>query len=379
MLKLIGHRRRLFAGLAAAAAVMIGGTVTAGALNSWNYSGLINRYFRIQNSVSESYEDFDFAGMGLDFNDVMDADGYTMLFQSVVADVNAVHVLCNFRMDPEYEAQFPQSDEPLLGSCMPRVRIKDTAGEFADNGTLWATQMPQNEDGSFDCMVTIGLKDYCTTLSDLMLEITPDGYAEVGTREAFCTNENLVHTPYATDMPNEPHVYSLAGISVLPNCHADGGVTLQYENGAAEFDSVTVSPMEILFRASDVPVIPATTTNPGVRIGSGYYGVGKSYVADWKEPESESVIPEYEPKYEESDPVPEAYREMSLESVALIYTDGTEQDAEIYLVSGGGRTKCSAPGVYDLMDIKYAASFAQPYSVEGLTAVRVNGFVISTE
>ncbi len=367
-------RRRLFAGLAAAAAVMIGGTITAGALNSWNYSGLINRYFRVQNSNSESYEDFDFTGMGLDFNDVLDADGYTMIFRSVVADVNAIHVLCNFQMDPEYEAQFPQSDEQLFGSCLPRVRIKDTAGEFADNGIVWANKMPQNEDGSFDCMVTIELKDYCTTLSDLMLEINPDGYAMVGTKEAFRTGGDLVHTPYAPDLSVDTYTYSLDGITVLPNGHAESGVTLQYETGAAEFDSVTVSPLGILFRASDVPVIPAATTEPGVSIRSGCYGVGKTYVADWEEPEAD--VTEYEPEYEVSDPVPEAYREMSLKSITLIYRDGTEQDAEIYMADGSGRTKCSASDIYDLMDIEYSAVFAQPYRVDGLTAVRVNGFVI---
>ena len=39
-------RRKLFAGLAAAAAIMIGGTITVGALNDWNYSSLMNRYFK---------------------------------------------------------------------------------------------------------------------------------------------------------------------------------------------------------------------------------------------------------------------------------------------------------------------------------------------
>ena len=56
------------AGMAAAAAIMICGTVTAGALCNWQYSELLNRYFRRQN-VSEAYEDFDFEHMGLDIND----------------------------------------------------------------------------------------------------------------------------------------------------------------------------------------------------------------------------------------------------------------------------------------------------------------------
>ena len=71
--------------------------------------------------------------------------------------------------------------------------------------------------------------------------------------------------------------------------------------------------------------------------------------------------------------MPEEFSNLMFASVTLVYSDGTEQEAEIYLAEGAGQTKMSETGQYDLMDFACHASFAKPYSIDGLTAVRVNG------
>ena len=354
------------AGMAAAAAIMICGTVTAGALCNWQYSELLNRYFRRQN-VSEAYEDFDFEHMGLDINDTIETDDCTVTMQSVIADANTLCLMYNFRLSPEYEAQLPQTGETIYGSFAPSVRVKNADGTIFDNGTS-CKDAERNADGSFDMMCAVSMEN-CQDYSDKILECSFVSGARAGTKAYlnFQNDTDGICTP--TSERIDWHEYSLNGITLVPGITFEG-VTLTDGEQSAEYDSVTVSPLRITFRRYDVPVTPATM--PDVTVNGGTYGYGFLYDETYSEnaaaaDESDAL----------SSPVPYEYNRTCLRSLSLIFSDGTEQEVDLDFGLGSGRTKLSESGQYDCMDIESFATFHRPVSLQNLTAIRINGAEVS--
>ena len=371
------NTRRLLAGLAAAAAVMIGGTVTVGALNGWDYSSLFNRWFRSQDST---YEDFDFTGMGTDINEEIALDGFSMTIQSVVAEANAVHLIYNCRLDPEYEAQLPQNGEAIYAICMPDIDVRDGEGNSYSADTETGIPLTQNADGSFDGMQTMGLRG-CQDFSDKTLVISNGFWMTAGTMDYLSAPPDTeprtdgVQTPIPEQL--QEYTYSLEGITVRKGVTNDSGVTLSDNGISAPFDSVSVSPLRISFRKADVPIEPVTSSEPGVMVGAGLYGFQSQFFDENGQEITDncmpSDVPEDVPEYAYSDPAPEMYQNICIHSLTLIYSDGTEQDAVLYCAEGYGKTKLGSSGHYDLMDIEMSADFRKPVSTDHLTAIRVNG------
>ena len=369
--------RRLLAGLAAAAALMIGGTVTVGALNGWDYSGLFNRWFRSQDST---YEDFDFTGMGTDINDEIALEGFTVTLQSVVAEANALHVIYNCRLDPEYEAQLPQNGEKIYAICMPDIQVLDGEGNAYTADVEIGSRIAQNADGSFDGVQSIGLCG-CQDFADKTLVINNGFWMTAGTMEYLNASPDAeprtdgVQTPLPEQL--QEYTYSLDGITVLKGVTNDSGVTLSDNGAAAPFDSVSVSPLRISFRKADIPIEPVTSPEPGVTVGSGIYG----FITQFFDENGQEIIdnnipsdvPEEVPDYVLMNPTPEVYQNIGIHSLTLIYSDGTEQDAVLSSAAGSGKTKLGSSGHYDLMDIELSADFRKPVSTDNLTAIRVNG------
>ena len=148
------------------------------------------------------------------------------------------------------------------------------------------------------------------------------------------------------------------------------GVTLTDGEQSAAYDSVTVSPLRITFRRYDVPVTPRK--EPGVTVNGGAYDYGFLYDETYSEiaaaaDESDAL----------SSPVPHEYTRPCLRSLSLIFSDGTEQEVDLDFGLGSGRTKLSESGQYDFMDIESFATFHRPVSLQGLTAIRINGAEVS--
>ena len=348
--------RKMFAGLAAAAAVLVCGTVTVGAVNNWDYIGLFNRYFRTQNA---DHKDFDFSGMGLDINETFQCDGYSIDIQSVVAEANALHLIYSFRLDPEYEAQLPQNGEPIYGNVLPSVRLLDAEGNYVDIGSASSRDAEQNPDGSFDCMTTLGL-NYCDDLTDKTLQLDISSEARAGAKSYLNLESETggVTTPF--QKMRNLHTYSLAGIRYLQGVNVSD-ITLTDGEYTAAYDSMTLSPLRISFTRSDVEIVPVESDEPGVTVGSGCYG--------WCCSPDEAADGD-----SEHAPIPPAYADTALRSVTLIYRDGTEQDVSWDFAEGTGRTKMNPETFhYDLMDIDFSADFNEPVSIENLTAIRING------
>lgn len=354
------------AGMAAAAAIMICGTVTAGALCNWQYSELLNRYFRRQN-VSEAYEDFDFEHMGLDINGTIERDDCTVTMQSVIADANTLCLMYNFRLSPEYEAQLPQTGETIYGSFMPSVRVTNADG-IAFGSEATCKDAERNADGSFDMMCSVSMEN-CQDYSDKILECSFVDGARAGTKAYMDLQNDTegIYTPVSEQI--DWHEYSLNGITLVPGITFEG-VTLTDGEQSAEYDSVTVSPLRITFRRYDVPVTPATM--PGVTVNGGTYCYGFLYDETYSEnaaaaDESDAL----------SSPVPYEYNRTCLRSLSLIFSDGTEQEVDLDFGLGSGSTKLSESGQYDFMDIESFATFHRPVSLQNLTAIRINGAEVS--
>ena len=352
---------RWLVGLAATAAVIICGTVTVGALNQWNYSSVINRYFQKQNS---SQETFDVTGMGIDVKQPLEGDGFSMVVQSVVAEANGIHAFFHAKLNPEYEAQLPQTGETLYGSIVPLLRIQDADGNYVDDGMSWSNCVAQNEDGSFDCMGTIGLSEPRDSVADLSLIVCDANEMIIMTKNADYGFEVVLQTPSSElNSWDDVHVqftYSLAGIELVPNRQDENGTVID----SAAFDSVTLSPFSVTFRRSDVPVIPAMSNAPDVTVGAEYYDFGTCV--------QEGITNLCAHEYDKSCPVPWEYQTLFIRGVTLLYSDGTELNAEIFTGDGIAVTKTSESGQYDRMDMKFTVSFAKPYSIDGLIGVRIN-------
>ena len=76
-------KRGMLAGLAGAAAVLICGTVTVGAISNWHYTEIFSRMFTERSSEGSSY---DLTGMGKDLNAVFEGEHFTLTLTSLLAD-----------------------------------------------------------------------------------------------------------------------------------------------------------------------------------------------------------------------------------------------------------------------------------------------------
>lgn len=107
--KITHHRKKrgLRIAIAAAAAAMICGTVTVGAMNSWDMSTLFIRYFSIRDGEEVSADSaVDLTDHATDITRTLQGEGYTLTLQSVLADSASVCVL--------YEVQFDEDTQEML-------------------------------------------------------------------------------------------------------------------------------------------------------------------------------------------------------------------------------------------------------------------------
>ena len=89
-------------GIAAAAAVLFCGTVTAGAVSDWDYAALFRKYFSEKTGTEI---DYDFSGMGIDIGESYRGEGYTLTVEAVLADQTAVYILYDIALDESVQAQ----------------------------------------------------------------------------------------------------------------------------------------------------------------------------------------------------------------------------------------------------------------------------------
>ncbi len=322
---------------AAAAAIMIGGTVTVGAVNNWDYSAVFSRYFAEKSGAPVS---FDFTGMGLDIGETVEGDNFTMTVQSVMADASNVYIAYDVALSDEVNAIFAAYDDAELSRMLAAlIEVPGDAdgrnNEYLNRGGANPPAV-RGEDGIWHCMDVIAL-DFGTDLNGTLLHITPIndnvplgvgyGYSEEGKGQWL-----------ELTAPDFELCYDLSGITVQPGTTAYYGGTLPNDANNNIFRDVTVTPFMLKFECSGHSIETKSRPRWGMVWG------------------------------EDQIPV----------SFTAVYEDGTELALTLIGDGGSGISDQSlrVPDGYD-WELRKAYYLASPFSMDGLCAVRINGAEIS--
>ncbi|MBP0970914.1 MAG: DUF4179 domain-containing protein [Oscillospiraceae bacterium] len=318
---------------AAAAAIMIGGTVTVGAVNNWDYSAVFSKYFAEKSGEQVSY---DFTGMGLDIGEKIEGDGFTMTVQSVMADASNVYIAYDVELSDEFNAIFAAYDDAELSVNMASlIEIPgDEEGrnnEFLNRGGA-APRPVCDEEGVWHCMEVIAM-DFGTGLNGTRLRLAPIdegeplcicyGYSEEGKGQTI-----------ELSAPDFELCYDLSGITVQPGMTAHYGGTLPNDANENIFDDLILTPFMLKF------------------VASGHIGVFDT-VPQWGMVWGDEQVPV---------------------SLTAVYADGTERALiqNTGAGSGGGMSCRNPDGGYD-WELRREYYIATPFTLDGLTAIRING------
>ena len=329
-------QRRMFAGIAAAAVLLVGGAVTVGAANDWNYATVFSKYFSDQ---SGEHVNYDFTGMGLDIGEVIEGDRFTMTIQSVVADTNAVYVVYDIALSDEInEMLAPYEEVYVNGFLFGSVFSENDDGTLEYYGHSGRSLLGyRTEDNSWRCM-TIEQMDDSVNLQDkkLMLGLNSDiGAVEFAYFEPDA-DEGRGSPWTRLSGPKTTLIYDLADITVQQGLSVPYGSTLPNDVNENIFDTMTVTPFMVRFESK------------------GTVGRGES-APSW------GSMPEASEAYQ-----PVVY--------TAVYADRTEV---LKVTVGGDETECThTTGEFS---ISHTMFFNAPLDLNGLLAIRVNDIEIPVQ
>ena len=324
-------KRRMLAGLSAAAAVLICGAVTAGAAGYLDYSTLFSRYFTEKSGGQVVY---DYTGMGIDIGETVVGEGFTLTVQSVLADASAVYVISDITLDADIQEMIaPYDDVQVSGGVFACVEKEGENGTYTPSGRTF-NAVPLG-DGVYRSMSTQEM-DFGTDLSDKQIRIYTPEHICIGYNYA----DGVDTDPLVLACPQEQLVYDLADIAVQPGLCAAYGGTLPNDANSNIFDEMTVTPFMLRFTHED------TVSSVGTEPRWGYI-----------------------PGIDEVEVV-----------FTAVYADGTEQVIPYDpFNSGGTSSRASSNGNgYDTL-LSYERYFSAPIPLDGLTAIRVNDIEIPVQ
>lgn len=313
-------------GLAAAAAVILCGTVTAGAVSDWDYAALFRKYFSDKTGTEISY---DFSGMGLDIGQQYEGEGYTLTVEGVIADTNAVYLLYNIALDESVQAQLADSEKVSIHGGL--------GGGLSDTGgTGHHEPLNEDENGVWHGVYTAEI-DYGTDLTTKSLDYS--SILTVITRD----NADSIILPQIGDGHALGEV-SLADITVQKGIRRDCSVILPDDINQVEYSSLYLTPMQLKLTRTDQ---------------LSYYQLNQS---------DKNVLPVI--RTQDSRTVDEIVSD----SCFLIYADGSEQPVQGSLQCSSGSTR-NESGTYDV-ESGAMMIFRTPIDLEDVTAVRIGETVI---
>lgn len=335
-------KRGWMTGLAAAAAVLVFGTVTVGAVNNWDYSAVFNRYFSEKSGTETA---FDFSGMGLDIGDTVEGDGFLLTVQSAVADTNNLYVAYDVALSDAVNAEIAQSEEVSLYPYLSlQIFTSDADAPYPVLNQGGADlEAVRDEDGIWHGVAVIGM-EHGTALDGCQLRIENS--------EPALDDDTAIMIQYAKpDFDEKDWIrlsapekidlcYDLTGITVQQGMVRDFGQTLPNDANENVFDSVTVTPFMLKFEST----------------GHGYgYPAAPQWGMVWGD---------------DREPV----------EFTAVYADGTERVLTLYGKGAGGGTSSQSSrnpeGGYD-WELTADYYFTTPFTLDGLTEIRFNGRVIT--
>lgn len=332
-------RRGMRTGIAAAAALLLCGTVTVGAVNHWDYAAVFSKYFEAKSGEPVYY---DFTGMGLDIGQEIVKDDYTVNVNSVLADTGAVYVAYDIRLSDEIKAQLADYTEVYANGGIWCGIIKE-GEEGTYSPEMQSINASCDENGIYHAM-TILKMDAGTSLADKQLEITPNMMTihyvtnpEDGTGDHIDLNKNEEFT-------DERYVYDLSGITVQEGITIPYGKQIPNDSNENIYDTLYLTPFMMRFESQgDI---------------SAYENAPK-YGMTFTDPDP--ALYHNDPRFKE---VPETY--------TAVYADGTEIPLKLTDGSAGSMSSRNEEtgGYHWVLNVTHF--FAAPLDFDGLTAIRVN-------
>ena len=319
-------------GIAAAAAVLLCGTITVGAVSEWDFAALFRNYFSEKSGSEISY---DFSGMGLNIGESYQGEGYTLTVQGVIADTNAVYTLYDIALDESIQKQIRDYKEVVVfGGLSAGVIKEDTTGTFSPVGT--SDELVQDGNGIWHGVRT-SLMDPGTDISDKTLEYTSTQVSVIN-RNADGTEADYMMLPEIGEGYPIGTV-SLADITVQKGIERECSVFLPEDRNKIEFTELCLTPMQLSLRKTGRAYDTCSAKNPLI-LGT-----------DDRIEETEAVY-------------------------AVIYADGTELPLQ------GNRNNSSVcslnDGGYDTVT-RSSLIFNVPIDLTDITAVRIGETVIPLE
>ncbi len=248
---------------AAAAAVMIGGTVTVGARNDWNYSGLMNRYF--SEWFGREY-DYSFDGQGIDINDTFVTENYELTVKSAVFNASSYYVFYELRFSDALQAQIDAAGSNAAQQIWPfamllgkdeevkRDRIQSFSGHCSAE---------RNAEGVYEIsaeypFLQYGGKPFTEDISGLKLAVSP-GIICLTVCTDGINRDMLLEDRPDEDSPPDIRTYSLETVKAAPEVRKETPVTLDITSVVPDapakpftFDSLTVSETALVLKYSSL-------------------------------------------------------------------------------------------------------------------------------
>lgn len=327
------ERRGFRVSIAAAAAVLLCGTITAGAVSDWDFAALFRKYFSDKTGTEI---DYDFSGMGLDIEQSYQGEGYTLTVQGVIADTSAIYTLYEIALDESVQEQIKDYAEVVVfGGLLASVIKEDTAGTFSPVGT--SDELVQDENGIWHG-VHVSLMDPGTDISDKTLEYSST-QVSVFNRNADGTEAESIMLPEIGDGHSYPiGSVSLADITVQSGIEQMCSVILPEDKNKIEFTELCLTPMQLSLRNTGFTYDSNGAKNPVILGTDSRDGDG-----------AEKAV------------------------YALIYADGTERplqgkrnNSSISTLNGSG---------YDTVT-RASIIFNTPIDLTNVTAVRIGDTVV---
>ncbi len=323
------ERRGFRVSIAAAAAVLLCGTITAGAVSDWDFAALFRKYFSDKTGTEI---DYDFFGMGLSIGESYQGEGYTLTVEGVIADTNAVYLLYNIALDESVQAQL--ADSEIIGFH------GGLGGGLSDTGgTGYHEPLNEDKNGVWHGVYTAEI-DYGTDLTTKSLDYYP-GLVIIARKNADSIVLPQIGKGYALG------TVSLADITVQKGIERDCSVILPADRNQVQYTSLTLTPMQLRLRHTD-----QRTSN------------------QLKYPDSDrSNFSRFV-----TTPDLRTVDEVASDCCTLIFADGSEQPVQGSLHNSSGATR-NESGTYDTAT-DLVLIFRAPIDLTNVTAVRIGDTVV---
>lgn len=229
MKKQIRHTTKhgMLTGIAAAAAVLICGTVTVGAIADWHYTDIFSRMFSERTGTESS---FDLTGFGKDLGEVFTGEHFTLTLTSLLADDYTVLAEYELELDDTYSKR-PDEEyfEPHVymdfygekdGKAIDFMEQGESSGEWVD------------ETGSYHGYFRLGFPDQQWSGAELYCIL--DAIAVNRSNPAYISNEAtpdvcFIENRYIYELENRRYWKTLEDVPESVDVRELGTVDCAYE------------------------------------------------------------------------------------------------------------------------------------------------------